>query len=62
MRFRLRERVDGGKGYGPIGKCVCQECGKEYEKIAGVECTKMKCVNCDVPLVRKSGECDKNEI
>jgi hypothetical protein len=41
-----------GGGYGPVGDCVCPNCGYKERHLRGVPCFQKKCPKCETPLVR----------
>jgi ribosomal protein S26 len=47
-----RGRNKGG-GFGTGGYCVCARCGKKVPHERGVKCTKLKCPDCNRPMVRE---------
>ena len=42
----------GGFAAGPVGICICQNCGYEEEKQRGVPCVRKKCPKCHSLMIR----------
>lgn len=40
-------------GSGPVGKCVCPNCGEEVTHDRGIPCYEMNCPECGTKMVRK---------
>jgi len=47
-----RGRMGGPKAAGPVGECVCPNCGERVPHQAGTPCTERKCPKCGTRMVR----------
>jgi len=45
-RGRMQGRVEGARGAGPEGYCVCEDCGYRVKHQRGVPCSEMRCPKC----------------
>ena len=50
---RFRGEVEGAKGRGTGGYCVCPKCGYKISHESGVPCSTLECPKCKINLVRK---------
>jgi predicted Fe-Mo cluster-binding NifX family protein len=48
-----RGRMGGPSAGGPVGSCVCPQCGYEETHERGIPCTQKKCPKCSVAMTRK---------
>ncbi|MDZ7740487.1 MAG: hypothetical protein U5Q03_01680 [Bacteroidota bacterium] len=42
-----------GGGFGTDGFCVCASCGRKVPHQQGVKCTRLKCPECNKPMIRE---------
>ena len=49
---KFKEKVEGAKGKGPKGYCVCPKCNFKIKHKQGVPCSTLKCPNCNYLLTR----------
>jgi len=42
----------GGRALGPVGDCVCTQCGTRAPHQRGVPCYEQMCPKCGIPMVR----------
>lgn len=47
-------RQAAGRGFGPGGDCVCQNCGHREKHTIGTPCYNMKCPKCGAMMTRGS--------
>lgn len=52
-RGRMQGRVEGARGAGPEGYCVCENCGYRVKHQRGVPCSEMKCPKCGGKMRRE---------
>ncbi len=45
-------RMRGG-GFGTGGFCVCASCGRKVPHQQGEKCTRLKCPDCNKPMIRE---------
>lgn len=50
---RRRGRLGGPKAAGPIGYCVCPNCGYQKPHERGLPCWQKLCPNCGIPMKRE---------
>lgn len=46
-------RMGGPEAAGPIGYCVCPQCGQKIAHERGIPCNQSLCPKCDVPMIRE---------
>ncbi len=46
--------MGGGRaGAGPVGRCVCPQCGERLPHQAGISCADQTCPKCGVSMMRE---------
>ena len=50
---KFAKNLTDAKALGPGGNCICSSCGYVQEHQKGTPCSKVKCSNCGLPLVRE---------
>ena len=48
-----RGRMGGPSAAGPGGKCVCPDCGRKVDHVAGQPCYDHKCPKCGTAMTRE---------
>jgi cation diffusion facilitator family transporter len=52
-RGRMKGKIEGARGLGPEGFCICEKCGYRVKHERGIPCSTLKCPKCDSRLTRK---------
>ena len=52
-RGKFKEEVKEATGQGPVGNCICPECGYKTPHKRGIPCSSLKCPKCNLNLKRE---------
>ncbi|MDD5552136.1 MAG: cation diffusion facilitator family transporter [Candidatus Pacebacteria bacterium] len=52
-RGKFKEEVKEATGQGPVGNCICPECGYKAPHKRGIPCSSLKCPKCNINLKRE---------
>ena len=52
---RFKDKIEGARGLGPGGYCICERCGYKIMHKRGIPCSTLKCPKCNLPLTREPG-------
>jgi hypothetical protein len=51
--IRGQGRMNGPRAAGPVGDCLCPQCGHRQRHERGVPCMRVKCPTCGSAMVRE---------